>query len=295
MKKIARNMGFALGFAAIVGGWAIFALNKSHPAPVNTAVEVITASLQDLDGTAVVERVRESGIPGLKEVFVRTQSGGDEVVYVSEDGRKLLYGEMVDLGTRSSDTRAAVIGRRMDLIKAAAAQGAIRYAGPSVTKTAYVFVDPSSEFSRLLHRDLAQLNEAGLAIEYLAFPREGSAGTGFRQLARIWCADDRSAALDGAMLGRDLVGKECTDTVASHLALGRRLGVDGTPVFVTDDGRQFPGYPSAAKLLETFGMVQPGSSASAAPSPTAVVDRAAPPQAAPPSSWVPAGKAGQGG
>lgn len=289
MKKFSINLILALAAVSLAGGIAVWTLNQEPAASrAGSPTTRIEAALKSLDGSASIERIRESGIPGLQEVFVRTRTGGDEIVYVSDDGKKLIYGELVDLSSRSSDTRKAVIDRRMELLKAAAAKGSIRYAGPVTKKTAYVFVDPSSEFSQMLHRDLAVLNQAGLTIEYLAFPREGGAGEAFKQLSRIWCASDRGAALEAAMKGQVVRGEECRDVVASHAEVAKRLGVDGTPVFVTDDGRQFPGYPSATRVLEAFGLKPAATGVAAAPAEQKVT------HAAPASAWVPAGSAEEG-
>lgn len=245
----------ALCIAGAVGFWRYSATTKVATSETNP----IEAALKNLDSTSQVERIRDTGIPGLKEVFLRTKTGGDEIVYMTEDGRKMIYGEMVDLKDRSSDTRRAVMERRTEIVRNVANLGTIRYAAPTHKKTVYVFTDPSSEFSQAMHRDMAKLNAAGLTVEYLAFPREGSAGSGYATLSRIWCASNRAAAMEAAMRGQAVDGNACNSLVDRHVEVARRLGVNGTPVLVADDGRQFSGYPGADKVLATLGLIDTGA------------------------------------
>ena len=49
--------------------------------------------------------------------------------------------------------------------------------------------------------------------------------------------------------------RDCpTDPVDEQFALGRRLGVSGTPSIVTDAGDMFPGYVPAQQLAQRLGL-----------------------------------------
>ena len=47
--------------------------------------------------------------------------------------------------------------------------------------------------------------------------------------------------------------------MAEHFALGRDLGVSGTPSIILMDGTMIPGYQPAADLAKIFGLGKPNS------------------------------------
>ena len=87
-------------------------------------------------------------------------------------------------------------------------------------------------------------------MRYLAFPRGGVEHPGFRQLASAWCAAEPQATLTRLKNRETLKENVCPgNPVAAQYALGRRLGVKGTPAIVLPDGAMIPGYRSADDLL----------------------------------------------
>jgi thiol:disulfide interchange protein DsbC len=71
---------------------------------------------------------------------------------------------------------------------------------------------------------------------------------------KIWCADDRLAAMDSAINGRDMDSAACATPVLNQLALGQQLGVNGTPAILTAEGALMPGYVPADRLLPMLGI-----------------------------------------
>ena len=43
---------------------------------------------------------------------------------------------------------------------------------------------------------MAEYNEQGIAIHYLAFPRAGVGSTSYDDYVSVWCADDQQAGYD---------------------------------------------------------------------------------------------------
>jgi len=81
----------------------------------------------------------------------------------------------------------------------------------------------------------------------------------------VWCAADRGAALTAAKQGRRVPSINCTSPVARHYDLGRRVGLTGTPMIVTEDGTQMPGYMPPADLRAALDRL----AAEASPAPAA--------------------------
>ena len=55
--------------------------------------------------------------------------------------------------------------------------------------------------------------------------------------------------MTSAKRGEDPGSATCENPVADHYALGRNLGITGTPALVLDSGQVVPGYVPADRLL----------------------------------------------
>ena len=59
----------------------------------------------------------------------------------------------------------------------------------------------------------------------------------------MWCASDRNEALTLAKLEKDFETHSCdSSTVNKHYAIGRDVGLTGTPAIILPDGSLMPGY-----------------------------------------------------
>jgi thiol:disulfide interchange protein DsbC len=118
-----------------------------------------------------------------------------------------------------------------------------------------VFTDITCSFCRKLHLEVEDFNRRGIEVRYLAFPRSGMASQGAKQLATAWCARDREETLTSLKAGVEMALNDCEENpVAEHYALGKRLGVRGTPNIVTSDGQMIPGYRSASDIASLLGI-----------------------------------------
>ncbi|MCP4046038.1 MAG: thioredoxin fold domain-containing protein, partial [Gammaproteobacteria bacterium] len=101
-----------------------------------------------------------------------------------------------------------------------------------------------------LHDQMAEYNEQGIAIHYLAFPRAGLGSTSYDNYVSVWCADDQQEALTLAKSGGDPEPKKCTNPIGDQYNLGLEIGVTGTPSMLTLDGTMIPGYVPPAQLRQ---------------------------------------------
>jgi hypothetical protein len=112
-----------------------------------------------------------------------------------------------------------------------------------------VFTDIDCGQCRKLHTQIPVLNASGVDVRYLAFPLGGIGSSGFKKFVSVYCADDPKKALTVAKMGMRQEPADCSNPVENNYALGKRLGVKGTPTIVFDDGTVISGYMSARKLL----------------------------------------------
>lgn len=119
-----------------------------------------------------------------------------------------------------------------------------------VKYTITIFTDISCPYSVELHREIDILNDAGVKIRYLGYPRMGETSLGYQKMRHVWCNEDRQQAFHRAINNRRFHLAQCSSqTLESHILLGDSLGLMGTPTLLFEDGSVSTGYSSAIDIL----------------------------------------------
>lgn len=191
-------------------------------------------------------QVGDSPMAGVYEIALDTN-----IAYISNDGRYLLQGEMYDLETNSNLTEAKRSSARVSLLASVAPERMITFGpeGKAADHKVVVFTDIDCGYCRKLHREMAQINDLGIEVQYLFYPRSGPGTASWRKAGDVWCAEDRNDAMTVAKNGGDVPVAKCDAPVQNHYDLGRKLGVRGTPAIYTETGVQVGGYLPAEALL----------------------------------------------
>lgn len=184
---------------------------------------------------------------------------GGSYVYLTADGGHVLTGDLLDLNTGENLTELQRSGERLALVGAYSESDLVLFAADGEEKArVLVFTDTSCPYCRKLHEEVPALQQAGVTVGYIPFPRGGQGSKGERELRAVWCAEDRVHALNiakgmetGALGAGDCAGAAAIDT---GYRLGVQLGVRGTPTIVLPDGAVLPGYVKAAELLQRLGI-----------------------------------------
>ncbi|CAN8142789.1 hypothetical protein THIOSC15_760002 [uncultured Thiomicrorhabdus sp.] len=93
------------------------------------------------------------------------------------------------------------------------------------------------------------LNDAGVTVRYLAFPRSGPNTDSYHKAVSAWCAENPQQALDKAMQGEDIGKKRCKNPVKQHMQYVMDLEINGTPNIILEDGALLPGYVKSQELI----------------------------------------------
>lgn len=219
-------------------------LYSSHSLAEGTLEEKITRALAGVFPDMEITRIKESRIPGLYEVML-----GPEVVYVSGDGSYLLKGDLFDLGQRANLSEKERETARVEILSAIPNGEYIEFAPNKTEHSIYVFTDITCGYCRRLHNDVPELNSKGIAVRYLAFPRNGLGSPAFRDMESVWCAKDRNQAITAAKRGERVKPVKCNNPVAKQFELGQAMGIRGTPAIYLENGRELPGYIPPQELL----------------------------------------------
>jgi thiol:disulfide interchange protein DsbC len=216
-----------------------------QPAIAQDPSAKVLAALDKVIPDIVPDRIQPSAIPDLYEV-----SYGAMVIYVSEDGRHLIQGDMVEIGSGKNYTRERRREHRRESMATVDPDNKVVFGSANAKHTVDVFTDIDCPYCVRLHNQMAEYNRLGIRIRYLAFPRAGPASLSFDKWVAVWCAEDQQSAMGDAKNGRRLPAKKCDNPVAEQFALGRAVGVRGTPSIIFENGRLVPGYVPPEELLE---------------------------------------------
>jgi len=188
--------------------------------------------------------LKESAIPNIYEAMY-----GTEVVYVSGDGKYFISGDLIELDTRKNLSDIAKQSVRKEIMDKQDNKPIIFKAKDEKYKLT-VFTDIDCPYCAKLHREVPQLNEAGITIEYLLFPRAGIGSNSYKKAVSVWCADDQLSAMTTAKERKPLEDKTCENPVKTQYDLGGEVGVNGTPALITNTGKLIPGYVPAERLVK---------------------------------------------
>lgn len=222
------------------GLFGVLPVSASEHAPqavIDTATEFLPGFLP--------EHVTQSAIPGIFELEY-----GSNVFYISADGRYLVRGDVIDLveGVNITETKRKSI--RVDAIETLGEDSMIVFSPEKVDATITVFTDITCPYCAKLHQEVAQLNEKGIKVRYLAFPRAGVPSDVADDMASVWCADDPRQALTDAKAGLGVDPRNCPNPVKMHYEMGNQVGVNGTPAIILEDGTLVGGYVPYDRLAD---------------------------------------------
>lgn len=240
-------MKYILTLLCICISTCAIAVTKAETQSVDKAL----AKLSKVIGKKITaDSITNSPIPGILQV-----SSDMNVFYVSADGGYVFSGDLIDLAKNQQNwsiTEQAVRNLRKQALAAVNPQDMIIFPAKK-SKLGYVtvFTDIDCSYCHKLQADMQAYNDLGIEIRYLAFPRAGLKSASFDKAATVWCATNRQSAIDLAMQGKDLPKNICKNNpIAAQFELGMKLGINGTPTIILENGAKLPGFVSADDLAK---------------------------------------------
>lgn len=238
---------------------AVLCVSMATSAVYAAPSDVITKQLKQSRPDIQLKNIKSSPVKGIQEVELADGS----VIYASDDGKHFFYGELFQINdsgfTNLTEARNNVT--RKDALAKVSLKDLVVYKPKGETKAAVtVFTDIDCGYCRKLHMEMAKMNELGIEVRYMAFPRAGvkrgaEYTPSFTKIASAWCAKDPQAALTDAKMGKELPANICKDNpIEAQYQLGQKLGVRGTPAMILEDGSMVPGYLPADQLASRLGI-----------------------------------------
>ena len=237
-------------------GWVVAALLFglfSGIARADADGDALLSKLKKLRPDLPIERVRPSPV---KDIYALELKGGS-MLYGTRDARFLFAGDLYQMGDEDlvnlAELRRSV--QRKAILDTVKPDDMVIFSPEGETKAVVdVFTDVDCTFCQKLHREVPRMNELGIEVRYLAFPRKGIGSSSYDKMVSTWCAKDPRQALTDSKAGKPIPAKSCDNPVAWEYELGHQVGVTGTPAIVLEDGSLYPGYLPAEKLAQILGL-----------------------------------------
>jgi len=231
------------GICLLFLGMSLSSLSLAEPG----TDKAITKALGGVFPGVTPTEINPSPMAGVSEVLI-----GPRLFYVSNDGKYLLQGSLIDLETRTDISEERRNGIRLTAINDLGEENMIVFPAKNARHTITVFTDIDCGYCRKLHNEIDQYNDQGITVRYLAFPRSGVGSASYNKAVSVWCEKDRQAAMTRSKSGETLPKANCDNPVKDEYELGQLIGVNGTPAIILEDGSMLPGYIPAAKLAKAL-------------------------------------------
>jgi thiol:disulfide interchange protein DsbC len=245
-----------------LGASALILLANLAMAEEVSVDETIANALRAAQPTLILQSATQ--VPGQDLYEVELTSG--EILYSTADGQYFVYGslfkatqgELVNMTAKRSDEKRLALMNKLD------SKDMVVFKSKGDEKAVInVFTDVDCGYCRKLHREVPRLNELGVTVRYMAYPRAGiyadqgrTKFTGsYKKLKSVWCDEDRPAAMNKAKAtGFIKENLNCDAPIEAQFALGAEFGVRGTPAIILEDGELLPGYMPADELAKKIGL-----------------------------------------
>lgn len=194
---------------------------------------------------AKIASIKKTPYSGLYEVYMDGQ-----LVYADANAQYLFLGDVLDIKNRANLTQARRSVLNVVPINTLPLNNAMKTIKGKGERKLVVFSDVDCPYCRKFEAELAQVDN--VTVYTFMFPIEGLHPKAVQISRQIWCAPDKNKAWD------DYIGSgkiptndgKCDNPINENIALGAKLGINGTPTIILNNGQRIPGMVPAAKLEE---------------------------------------------
>lgn len=221
----------------------------------NKQAKVIADKIMQASQGLHVTKVSATEIKGIHEVEV----DGRGTVYAAQDGDFFFVGELyrVEPNSLVNVTEQKKNGVREKLLASLDRDDMIVFSPKGEVKASItVFTDVDCGYCQKLHQEVPQMNDMGIEVRYLAYPRAGIGSESYQKVVSAWCADNKQEALTRLKQRQSIPNNACENNpVAKQFQIGQLMGVTGTPSLILENGEMVPGYMPAQRLAERLGVL----------------------------------------
>jgi thiol:disulfide interchange protein DsbC len=198
-----------------------------------------------------IDSIRLTQYSGLYEIRV-----GNEIRYTDKTGTYLFAGHIFNLKTKEDVTQARIDEVSRIKFSELPLELALKTVKGNGKRVVAIFEDPNCGYCKKFRREtLAKVDN----ITVYTFMYNILSPDSTVKSRNIWCAADRNRAWDEWMLSNKQAPDApagCTAPNDRVLALGNKLGLEGTPAIFFADGSRVPGAIDVEAMEAKFSSIK---------------------------------------
>ncbi len=210
--------------------------------------EEAAALIKLIDPNIKILNIKLTPLKSLWEIDV--ESGGKKaVVYLDITKKYLISGQILDIKNKKNLTQES--GETLNKVDASKIplDDAIVMGDRKAKKRVIVFTDPDCPYCAKLHPELKKIvserKDVVFFIKMFPLPIHKEAA----EKAKAIACEKSLAMLDAAFEKKTISKPKCkTSAVDDNIALGKKIGITGTPTLIMPDGRMISGFRDANAL-----------------------------------------------
>ena len=218
---------------------ALFSLLSCASAMIFANVETLKNNLNQQYPNIHVSNIQATEMTGLYSANLDNQ-----IIYLDENAQHMFIGSMVRLKDQKNLTKDLVLKQNSIDWKQLPLKDAIKTVKGNDKQQLAIFSDPNCPYCKKLEAELDKLND--VTIYTFIYPLKSQSIAVSKQ---VWCDPNQAYAWKN-LLQKNVQPKErsCANPIERNLALGRKLGVEGTPTLIFETGFKLMGGRSAGEI-----------------------------------------------
>ena len=192
---------------------------------------------------AEITSVTKTPYAGLYEVLIDGQ-----IIYTDDTAAYVFLGSIVDTKAKKNLTNERMAKLNEVKFDNLPFDNAIKFVKGDGSRKLAVFSDPECPYCKKFEQELTKVDN--ITVYLFPFPIASLHSQSVAEAKAIWCAPDRNAAWQDALL-KGVMPKndgKCKNPIDANIVLASKLHISGTPTLIFANGQRVPGMVPAEKL-----------------------------------------------
>lgn len=203
-------------------------------------VETLKSNLEQKHPTIKVTNIQPTEIKNLYSAQYNNQ-----VVYLDQAAEHFLIGSMLRLKDQKNLTKDLVIAQNSIDFNTLPLQDALKTVRGNGKRQLAIFSDPNCPYCKVLEGNLSELKDVTIYTFMYPIKQQSIVPT-----QQVWCSANKEFAWQNLIQKaiQPTASATCNNPIERNIALGKKLGIQGTPAIIFANGFKVTGAHPAKDI-----------------------------------------------